>query len=128
MKFSYKKINSSTYRPIIPIELCYRNQSLRYEVLVDSGADICIFDSSIGEILGLNIESGKEYSVGGVTPGVSKYYVHNITLRIGGWEHKIAAGFMAGLNTSGYGILGQKGFFDLHQVKFDYKKGSIEIK
>lgn len=44
MIFKYKKIASSIIRPIIPVELRYKNARIRHEVLVDSGADSCIFD------------------------------------------------------------------------------------
>lgn len=127
MKFSYKKLSSGISRPIIPIELKHRNESIRYEVRVDFGADLCIFDAEIGKALGLDVESGKENTVSGVTAGQAKYYIHNVTLFVGGRMHKIAAGFMPGLNTNGHGILGQKGFFDLYQVKFSYLKGEVEL-
>lgn len=45
MKFRYKKYGPGILRPIIPIEIIYQNRSVGYEVLVDSGADFCIFDS-----------------------------------------------------------------------------------
>jgi len=43
MKFSYKKIASGIIRPIIPIEVFHKDTAVPYEVLVDSGADFCVF-------------------------------------------------------------------------------------
>ena len=53
MKFSYKQINDETYRPIIPIKLTRKNESVNYEVLVDSGADLNIFDAEMAEVIGI---------------------------------------------------------------------------
>ena len=53
MKFYYKKLGPDLFRPIIPINLIYRNKEISYEVLIDSGADFSIFDSEIAEVLGI---------------------------------------------------------------------------
>ena len=55
MKFSYKKIAPGIIRPIIPIELIHKDISVPYEVLVDSGADFCVFDAEIADIINLSI-------------------------------------------------------------------------
>ena len=59
MKFNYKRYSPSIVRPVIEIKLKSNSNILRYEVLVDSGADFCIFSSEAGEALGLNIKKGK---------------------------------------------------------------------
>jgi hypothetical protein len=50
MKFDYKKFGPGVIRPIIPIKVLYNGQIVSYNVLVDSGADMCLFDSQIGEL------------------------------------------------------------------------------
>lgn len=80
--FPYKNIDSR-YRPIIPIELGHGDQTIRYEVLVDSGADLCIFPGDIGRALGLHIESGESFQLGGVTGENRVGYFHTITIRVG---------------------------------------------
>lgn len=126
MKFKYKKINSEVIRPIIPVGIISNGNCVRYEVLVDSGADICIFDAQIADILGIDIVKGTKSQVIGITGFPENYYVHTVTIGVGGWKFKIDAGFknMGGMS---YGIVGQKGFFDLFKVKFDYLKGDIEL-
>ena len=47
MKFYYKRYSANTLRPVIPVKLKSGEMSIGYEVLVDSGADICIFNYSI---------------------------------------------------------------------------------
>ena len=62
MKFPYKKFllptkdsffGSALLKPMLPIELAYAGRSLRYQALVDSGADFCIFDAALGDYLGI---------------------------------------------------------------------------
>ena len=128
MKFSYKKYTPEILRPVIPIEIIYKNNSIHYEVLVDSGADFCIFDSQIGQLLGIDIQSGKKQEVGGITGTKENYYVHSVNIKVGGWSYPIEAGFLPNIAKIGYGVVGQKGFFDIFVVKFDLLKEEIELK
>ena len=64
MKFPYKKIpildifdisnKRFVYRPIIPVYIRNKNKEVGYEVLIDSGADYCIFHSDIAAIIGID--------------------------------------------------------------------------
>lgn len=138
LKFKYKKIpltekvplfGFSILRPIIPVQLFGDGEKINYEVLIDSGADTCVFDGSIGELLGLNVAAGTPTRFSGVQNAVAgKAYLHNVDLGIGGHKLSIPAIFSFDLSSRGYGILGQKGFFDLFCVKFDYQKEEIELK
>ena len=84
MKFKYKKYGSGILRPVIPIEILYKDIAVSYEVLVDSGADICIFDAQIAEILSINLKNGKEQKVSGLTGISESYYVHPVIISVGG--------------------------------------------
>lgn len=138
MKFKYRKLNLSPpsnffgkliLKPIIPLKVSQANAILQYAALIDSGADFCIFDAGIGEYLGLNIKSGVEVQFGGIQSlGGAKAYIHKVDLEIGGIQFKTEIGFSYDISKNGYGILGQKGFFDLFSVKFDLQKEDIEIK
>jgi len=130
MKFSYKRYGQEILRPVIEIKLKLGSQTLRYEVLVDSGADFCIFNSEAGEALGINVMKGKPRQVFGVGGKASLYYLHKIKIEVGGWEHEIEAGFMPDVagKIIQYGLVGQKGFFENFIVKFDLKKEEIELK
>ena len=127
MKFRYKKYGSGILRPIIPIEILYADRSIVYEVLIDSGADYCIFDAQIGEIIGIDIVAGEKQMVGGITGAVEPYYLHTVTLTVGGWPYKVKVGFLHGIARLGYGVVGQKGFFDIFVVKFDLLREEIEL-
>lgn len=130
MKFSYKKLQGGVIRPIIPVEVrTAKGGPVKYFALVDSGADICIFHGEIAELIGIkDIKTGKKNFVSGITQGESQpYYIHPVTISVGGWPYDINVGFMPTLSKLGYGVLGQKGFFDLFTIKFDLSKEEIEL-
>ena len=130
MKFPYTKFPQGIKRPIIRIAIEHKGKELPYFGLIDSGADINLFHGELAELLGLDLEAGEKRSVGGIVEGERReYYVHRVTLKIGGWRHdNVMVGFMPSLSKSGHGLLGQYGFFDLYSVKFDLPKGEIELK
>jgi hypothetical protein len=73
MKYHYKRYSPTTLRPVVPIVLKNGNTRIGYEVLVDSGADLCIFDAEIGEALGIDVKKGKPKEVFGVGGKASVY-------------------------------------------------------
>jgi hypothetical protein len=129
MKFKYKKYGH-ILRPVIEIRVKNSEASIRYEVLVDSGADICLFSAAVGEAIGIDVESGRKNEVMGVGGKFSVYYIHPITIEVGGWSYAIDAGFMPDVagHVMPYGIVGQKGFFDNFVIKFDLLKEEVEFK
>ena len=131
MQFPYKKFKladgTELFKPIIPIGLLFNGRQIRYEALIDSGADFNIFNAEIGEIIGIKIRDGKKVQFSGIAGEPFEVYLHGLTLEVGGWQYKIVAGFSYEISPYGFGILGQKGFFDLFRVKFIFSKGIIEI-
>jgi len=131
MQFPYKKFkladSTELLKPIIPIGLLFNGKSVKYETLIDSGADFNIFNAEIGELLGIDIRSGKKVKFSGIAGEPFEVFLHNLTLEIGGWQYKIVAGFSYEISPYGFGILGQKGFFDLFRIKFIFSKGIVEI-
>jgi len=130
MKFNYKRYSLDIIRPVIEIKLKLGSNILRYEVLVDSGADFCIFSSEAGEVLGIDVRKGKMREVFGVGGKASLYYLHKVNIEVGGWTYEIEAGFMPDVagRTMPYGLVGQKGFFDNFIVKFDLLKEEVDLK
>lgn len=127
MKFQYKEYGAGFLRPVIPIKVSCKDRFLEYEVLVDSGADICIFDAQIGELLGIDIVSGEKQMAAGITGVVEPYYLHTVDAEIGGWPFRMKVGFLPNIARLGYGVVGQRGFFDTFIVKFDFLKEEIEL-
>ncbi|MFA5750935.1 MAG: retropepsin-like aspartic protease [Candidatus Paceibacterota bacterium] len=130
MKFRYAKYNQ-ILRPVIPIKLKNKNQKIGYLVLIDSGADICLFNAEIGEAIGIEIKKGKIKEVFGIGGKASFYYLHRVKIEVGGYEYEIDAGFMPSISGSlgmPYGVVGQNGFFEHFKVIFDKSKEEIELK
>lgn len=131
MKFRYQKIKGRgseafperrvILRPIIPVILEHKDEKVGYRALIDSGADYNIFHAVVAEILGLNIKKGKKENFGGISGGQLTAYFHFVNIKIGGWKYKLYCGFSYDIPPFGYGVLGQKGFFNLFVVKFDLK-------
>ncbi len=127
MKFKYKKLAPGLIRPIIPVTLQFNKKSITYEALIDSGADMCAFPAEIGEILGIDIKSGKSGDLTGVIGKSEKIYYHTITIEVGGNKTQIEAGFTYSQNSS-HGFLGQRGIFSVYSVHFFYRKGVVELR
>src|SRR3989344_4878072 len=128
MRFKYKKYGPGILRPVILVEISFEDKAVSYEVLVDSGADFCIFDSQIGELLGIPITKGERHEVSGITGVSEEYYAHTVTLTVGGWSYDVKVGFLPNIANLGYGVVGQLGFFDNFIVKFDLIKEEVELK
>lgn len=130
MRFRYKKCSDGTIRPVISVRLKLKGAVVDYEVLVDSGADICLFHADIGALLGIDIAKWKPQEVFGVGGKASVFYLHPVTLEIGDLSFEIEAGFMPSVSgrVMRYGLVGQRGFFDKFVVKFDLRKEEIELK
>lgn len=115
-------------RPIVRIDFETSKGNFGYHVLIDSGADYCVFHATVGEQLGLDIRSGILLTFYGTSGKPQKCYFHKITFKIGGHDHSCYVGFSYEMEQLAYGLLGQDGFFDKWIVKFEYKKGNVELK
>lgn len=126
---SHPLFGSAILKPIIPVELTRAGRTVKYAALVDSGADFCIFDAEIADILEIDVRSGVQFEFGGIQErGGAIAYMHSVELSVGGMPHKVTIGFSYDIAQHGYGVLGQKGFFDLFAIKFDLEKEEIELK
>lgn len=140
MKFPYHKVSlpepskyfgKSILKPILPVMIVTNSRELRYAALIDSGADFCIFDAQIGEYLGLDVRAGDKEIFGGIEGGnaaAAVAFLHRVTINVGGFDYPTTVGFSYDIATHGYGILGQKGFFEIFVVKFDFFREEIELK
>ena len=133
-KFPYLFVpgtHGPTPRSVIPVQIGLNASDglYAYPALIDSGADICMFPPEVAREIGIvDLTSGRRNGASGVVEGISaEYYIHRISINVGGWIDEIDAGFMPGLTRLGHGILGQKGFFENFIVKFDLRKGEIEL-
>jgi hypothetical protein len=129
MKLPYTTLPHGFKRPIIRIVVSHSGREVPYYALIDSGADINLMHAELAPLLGLDLEAGERREIGGVVDDERRpYYVHQVTLHIGGRKHpNVRVGFMPSLSKTGHGLLGQYGFFDLYTVKFDLPQGEIDL-
>lgn len=106
------------WRPILTVQIIHNHAtSKKFEAVVDTGSDYCLFHASIGASIGIKIHSGSEGDLGGVLTGPrSKVYYHNIKLVVGADIVEIKAGFSWDLTEN---LLGHFGFFDNFIVTFN---------
>lgn len=121
---------ASASRPVIPVILINKQdqqKKIGYLSIIDSGADLCVFNADIGKVIGLDIHAGKSEILNGIPPHPITAYFHDILISLGGYEPDCYAGFSDELSHLSYGILGQTGFFDRYKITFDYKSERIEF-
>lgn len=92
----------------------------RMPAVVDSGSPWCVFQSDVGEYLGIDIEKGTEDTLSGITRGVPEpAYFHKVQIYVEeNWIITVVAGFVKKLSVAA--ILGRNGFFDNFHVRFDH--------
>jgi hypothetical protein len=104
-------------------------------VLLDSGADERTFPLSFAQQIGLDSQQMPAGSTAGVGSVANLTYYAPIEVRVhfAGASNvsRIAfttqAGFTAGLDAQGIGLLGQSGFFENFLVEFNHKTRSFSI-
>lgn len=126
--FKYVKFGPF-YRPVIPITLKHEKKKIEYLALIDSGADFNIFHGEIGELLGFKIRDLQKISFAGIkkTSDAEGFYTM-IEIGVHNYFFTAPVIFSYDISSSGYGILGQQGFFNFFRVKMDYVSKSIQIK
>ena len=115
-------------RPVVQIDLVNKNgDSFGYDVLIDSGADYCLFHASIGQQLGLDIKKGKALGFYGTSGRMQTAYFHEITFSLQGKSITTLVGFSSGIESMSVGLLGEYGFFDRFVITFQLEKKIISI-
>jgi len=92
------------YRPVISVTLRHNNKEFKYLALIDSGADLNIFHANVASILEID------------TNILQPHFFDTAVI------------LSNDISNSGYGILGQQGFFDHFRVKMNYQNKDIELK
>lgn len=125
MVYPYLIFTSTIRRPIIRIIVKTENNFAIYPVLIDSGADYCIFNLELAKALGIKLFK-KRTSVRGVGKNRLKGFWGEVEIKLDNKSYQTRVIF-ADINEFGHGVLGQQGFFDHFDVNLSYQKQSIEI-
>jgi hypothetical protein len=95
--------------------------------LVDSGADLCLFHSDIGRMLGIEIEAAPELAFQGVSGAKEVAYLHRVDLIVRGLNAiTLDVGFTNSM-AAGTGLLGQRGFFEQFRINFELSQKFFEV-
>lgn len=117
----------SDKRPTLRITLQYRRNRKIINALADTGADGCVFESEIGESLGIDITSGRKGSMRGIGNVEYPIYFHRITLFVGNFRLRAEVAFTDTPGRPSIPILGHNGFFEHFKVTLNFSQQYIEI-
>ena len=106
---------------------CKSGNTFSCVAIVDSGADNCVFPASFAGALGLDLLQMKSNLTGGVGSTANVTHFDTIEIDFGAGPFEVYAGFTAGMDLHGIGLLGQAGFFDRFDVMFSHKTGQFHI-
>lgn len=117
------------YRPIIPVILRFNHIEFKYLALIDSGADFNIFHGEIAKILKIDLSKFKNsMKFNGINSNAEgKGYFTSIDLGVNDKFINTPVVFSNEISDSGYGILGQQGFFNNYNINFNYSSKEIVL-
>lgn len=124
LTFPYVPRNEQFY-PIIDLTLLHGSMSVKTDALVDSGAVMPIFQGSVADYIGLDVEAGKEKLFHGIGSKIIGY-VHAVDMRIGETEFLCTMAFSNELTTS-LNIIGRESFFDNFLITFDERNKKVVL-
>lgn len=133
MRFRYTDIHNHQdpkrpfHRPYLIVRLGNGNKHKDVISLVDSGADVCLFHSDIGVMLGIDIQAAPRLAFQGISGVREVAYLHRIDLVVRGLDSiSLDVGFTSSMAV-GTGLLGQRGFFEQFDVNFQLNQKFFEI-
>jgi hypothetical protein len=118
---------TNVLRPRIPIRLVHKNRFVYLLALVDSGADDCLFPSEVAQELNLSLDRRNVNRYGGIGAGHITAAFMNVRIEI---DNDVTFPLYAGFSDapSVVPILGQAGFFDRFEVRFNQPNEVIELR
>ena len=129
--FPYQTIgNSKLPRPFLPLTLRSHNRSLKIKALVDSGADFCMFDGELLNLLApaLDLNQLEKISLGGVA-GTATGHVAHIEIGVDTTFFPVPAVFSFEFSPDEFGgLAGQLGFFDKYIIEFNRVNKTVVLK
>jgi len=121
------------YRPIVKLRVVSPTTGTQvgFSAVVDSGADHCMFPLALATALGIDPLTLKKTTTGGVGNSANPTYFCDVRLEIpvstGSLVVDVYAGFCAGVDALGMGLLGQTGFFERFGVSFDRRCQTFQL-
>ena len=121
-EFNYLKKNNQ-YFPVINVVLQGPKRTEIFTALIDSGASFSVFRPEVAEVLGIQIEKGKQIYLEGIG-GRILGYIHEVNLAIGKKFFKCKIVFSKELTIS-FNLLGRNNFFKPFIISFFEKSKKV---
>ncbi len=126
MKFPYLRFGMF-YKPVVPVNFKFRDKTIAYQALIDTGSDLSIIHADIARQLGIDLKKCPQHTFGGIG-GECSGYLQRLDLEIGGVLFKnIPIVFSDNIAPFGFGILGHQDLFDKFKLVFEFCKKQFEI-
>lgn len=109
----------------VPVWLRSGENIINLEAKLDTGASCCIFRRALGQILGLDVESGSRREMSTVT-GSFSVFGHEVTLTVLGIEIDTTV-FFAASEHFNRDVLGREGWLDRVRVGLIDYDGSLYL-
>ena len=116
------------YRPMITIVLSNGANSIRVNGLIDSGCDSTMIESAIADELAISGgASMQKIAVGGIAGSRKDAFKSDVTVKVAEFDRfLVSATFVPELPFAC--LLGQRGFFDSFDVRFEKSKQKFYIR
>jgi hypothetical protein len=115
--------------PLVSVRLACNKTHQDFYALIDSGSQLCVGSSSIAEILNVDITAGRPITLAGLVDDQGFLaYMHQVNIRVNGLGGSVNT-LMAFTEDDSpvFPILGQRGFFDNLQIRFQFYREEMEI-
>lgn len=121
-RFPYQKHTAKDgkviFRPWVRVYLPSKvGQWNLFGLYADAGADVTLLRQEDCEALGYELEAGEERFMRGVCSGLTRTYVHQLSLRLGTEVFPCPVAFAE--KAAVPRLLGRKGVFELFRVSYD---------
>jgi predicted aspartyl protease len=130
MRIPYTKYKIGTELerlPLISVRLACNNKKVKLWALIDSGADFSVFNADIAAILGVDLEKERQVELAGFVGGSALAWIYQVNLEVEGLQSiNINVAFTES-SMPELCLVGQRGFFDKFQIRFERYKDLIEI-
>ena len=124
MKFKYTEFQDR-FLPIVPIRI-KGAEWVKFRAYVDSGAGYSVFRAEMAEILGLELENGKEKDITVGDGFQIKVYQHKVKVDIADRKFTAIIGFSRQLGI-GFNIIGRLDIFHKFKICFDESEQVVEF-
>ena len=110
-------LKRGVYYPIVPVRLKYGDLGLATDALIDSGANVSVFQSSIADYFGISIFQGERISLQGIGGHIFAYK-HVLEVEMDDYSFPSTIAFSQEMIPH-INILGRDDFFFHFVISFD---------